>query len=234
MSFDISYQQRRGAIETYFDRTAVEAWARLTSDAPVGRIRATVREGRTQMRDMLLSWLPHDLTGARLLDAGCGTGALAIEAARRGADVVAVDLSPNLIRLARERSPTDLGKGSVTFIAGDMLDPALGNFDHIVSMDALIHYSADDGVKALTSLGARTRSSMLATFAPRTPALAVMHKLGRMFPRTDRSPSIEPVVLDRLLADISRASGLGDWQVGRCERISRGFYISQALELVKP
>ena len=234
MSFDISYQQRRGAIETYFDRTAVEAWARLTSDAPVGRIRATVREGRTQMRDMLLSWLPHDLTGARLLDAGCGTGALAIEAARRGADVVAVDLSPNLIRLARERSPTDLGKGSVTFIAGDMLDPALGNFDHIVSMDALIHYSADDGVKALTSLGARTRSSMLATFAPRTPALALMHKLGRMFPRTDRSPSIEPVVLDRLLADISRAPGLGDWQVGRCERISRGFYISQALELVKP
>jgi len=234
MSFDISYQQRRGAIETYFDRTAVEAWARLTSDAPVGRIRATVREGRTQMRDMLLSWLPQDLTGARLLDAGCGTGALAIEAARRGADVVAVDLSPNLIRLARERSPTDLGKGSVTFIAGDMLDPALGNFDHIVSMDALIHYSADDGVKALTALGARTRSSMLATFAPRTAALAVMHKLGRMFPRTDRSPSIEPVVLDRLLADISRAPGLGDWQVGRCERISRGFYISQALELVKP
>ncbi len=38
-------------LETYFDRTAVEAWARLTSDAPVGRIRATVRAGRDQMRD---------------------------------------------------------------------------------------------------------------------------------------------------------------------------------------
>jgi len=233
MSLNASYQQRRGAIETYFDRTAVEAWARLTSDAPVGRIRATVRAGRTEMRDMLLSWLPRDLTGARLLDAGCGTGALAIEAARRGADVVAVDLSPNLINLARERAPRDLNHGSVTFIAGDMLDPALGTFDHIVSMDALIHYSADDGVKALTELGARTRSSMLATFAPRTPALAVMHRVGRMFPRKDRSPSIEPVVLDRLLGDIAQAPDMQAWQVGRCERVSRGFYISQALELVK-
>ena len=42
----LSYQQRRGQIETYFDRTAVQAWARLTSDAPVSRIRATVRAGR--------------------------------------------------------------------------------------------------------------------------------------------------------------------------------------------
>ena len=80
-----SYAERRGELEHYFDRTAADAWARLTSDAPVSRIRATVRAGRTEMRNTLLSWLPEDLTGARILDAGCGTGALAVEAARRGA-----------------------------------------------------------------------------------------------------------------------------------------------------
>ena len=79
----LSYQRRRGQLETYFDRTAVEAWSRLTSDAPVGSIRATVRAGRARIRNILLGWLPADLRGARLLDAGCGTGALAIEAARR-------------------------------------------------------------------------------------------------------------------------------------------------------
>jgi magnesium-protoporphyrin O-methyltransferase len=47
---DITYEQRRGQIENYFDRTAVAAWAKLTSDAPVGRIRASVRAGRDQMR----------------------------------------------------------------------------------------------------------------------------------------------------------------------------------------
>ena len=67
-----SYLQTRSRVETYFDRTAAHTWARLTSDAPVGRIRATVRAGRERMRGLLLSWLPDDLSGLRLLDAGCG------------------------------------------------------------------------------------------------------------------------------------------------------------------
>ncbi len=104
----LTYQSRRGELLEYFDRTAVEAWRRLTSDAPVNRIRATVRAGRDEMRRTLLRWLPDDLRGARVLDAGCGTGALAVEAARRGAQVIAVDLSPTLIALARERLPHDL------------------------------------------------------------------------------------------------------------------------------
>jgi magnesium-protoporphyrin O-methyltransferase len=58
------YLERRSEIETYFDRTAVAAWSRLTSDAPLGRIRATVRAGRDRMRLTLLSWLPQDMPAA--------------------------------------------------------------------------------------------------------------------------------------------------------------------------
>ena len=50
-----SYVTRRGEIETYFDRTAAKPWEVLTSNAPVGRIRATVRAGRDRMRQTLLS-----------------------------------------------------------------------------------------------------------------------------------------------------------------------------------
>ncbi|QYU66011.1 hypothetical protein J4558_13445 [Leptolyngbya sp. 15MV] len=75
----VSYHSRRGELLHYFDRTAIKAWERLTSDAPVSGIRATVRAGRDAMRGTLLSWLPQDLTGRRILDAGCGTGALAME-----------------------------------------------------------------------------------------------------------------------------------------------------------
>ena len=60
----VSYETRRDEIETYFDRTAADAWAALTSDAPVSRIRRTVRRGRDAMRETLLSWLPEDLTGS--------------------------------------------------------------------------------------------------------------------------------------------------------------------------
>ena len=104
-----AYEQRRSQIEHYFDRTAADAWARLTSNEPVGRIRATVRAGRDTMRETLLSWLPQDLRGLRVLDAGCGTGALALQAALRGADVMAIDLSPTLVKLAAERMAAEPG-----------------------------------------------------------------------------------------------------------------------------
>jgi magnesium-protoporphyrin O-methyltransferase len=228
----VTYEQRRGQLETYFDRTAVDAWARLTSDAPVGRIRRTVRAGRDEMRRTLLDRLPADLTGRRLLDAGCGTGALAVEAARRGADVVAIDLSPTLVALARERVPRDLGAGTLTFLVGDMLDPALGTFDHVVAMDSLIHYRAPDIVRVLAGLAARTGTSVLFTFAPKTALLTAMHAVGRLLPRGDRAPAIEPVAESTLRSLVAREPALSGWRVARTARIARGFYISQALELV--
>jgi magnesium-protoporphyrin O-methyltransferase len=228
-----TYTERRGQLETYFDRTAHEAWKRLTSDAPVSGIRATVRAGRDTMRATLLSWLPADLTGRRILDAGCGTGALAVEAALRGADVLGIDIAGNLVDIARERTPHDLGAGSVDFRTGDMLDPATGHFAHVVAMDSLIHYPDRDIVGVLAGLAARTVGSIVFTFAPRTPALAAMHFVGRAFPRGDRAPAIEPVTEARLRALIAGDGRLAGWRIGRTARVSRGFYISQAMELVR-
>jgi magnesium-protoporphyrin O-methyltransferase len=226
-----SYLERRGQIETYFDRTAYEAWSRLTSSAPVSRIRATVRAGRDRMRQTLLDWLPPDLSGSRLLDAGCGTGAFAVEAARRGAQVVAIDLSPTLVALARERTPRDLGVGSIEFRVGDMLDDSLGRFDHVVAMDSLIHYRAADVIQALTRQCSRADSSVQFTFAPRTAALSLMHAVGRVLPRGDRAPAIEPVAESRLCELIAEHPGLAAWRVTRTYQVKSGFYFSQAMEL---
>lgn len=225
-----TYQTRRGEIEAYFDRTAAKTWERLTSDAPVSGIRATVRAGRDAMRATLLSWLPDDMSGQRLLDAGCGTGALAVEAARRGADVVAVDLSPNLVDVARERMPTGLS-GSITWHAGDMLDEAFGRFDHVVAMDSVIHYEAGDKVGALARLADRSDGQVLFTFAPKTPLLAAMHTVGKAFPRGDRSPAIVPIAETRLRRMI--AERLPDFAVAETRRIASGFYTSQAMQITR-
>jgi magnesium-protoporphyrin O-methyltransferase len=224
-----TYTATRSRLETYFDRTAVEAWKRLTSDAPVGSIRATVRAGRETMRTTLLSWLPTALAGRTLLDAGCGTGALAVEAAARGASVTAIDLSPTLVELARERA----GEAAIDWRTGDMLDPALGMFDHVVAMDSLIHYRTADVVQALAALAPRTRASIVFTFAPRTPALAAMHAVGKLFPRGNRSPAIQPVPERALCAAIAAEPALTNFRAGRTHRVAAGFYISQALELVR-
>ena len=227
MTTTLSYSRYRGQLETYFDRTASKAWEQLTSDAPVSGIRATVRAGRNRMRDTLLSWLPDDLRGKRLLDAGCGTGAFAVEAAQRGAEVVAIDVAASLIDIARKRSPKGL---AIDWRVGDMHDPALGAFDHVVAMDSLIHYPAFDMVAVLRSLGERTRGSIVFTFAPQTPLLMLALGVGRLFPRSDRSPAILPVREALLRTLVS--SALPDVRLGRDQRISAGFYTSHALELV--
>ena len=225
------YDIRRGQLEEYFDRTAVDAWARITSDEPVGRIRATVRAGRDRMRATLLSYLPDDLSGQRVLDAGCGTGALAVEAARRGAAVVAVDVSPTLIALAEERIDLQPGEGDVRFLVGDMSDRALGTFDWIVAMDSLIHYQPADMVGVLADLSERSRRGVAFTFAPSNPLLAMMHTVGKVFPRGSRSPDIVPVAEKKLRARLEALPGMS---LGRSERVKSGFYTSQSMELVRP
>jgi magnesium-protoporphyrin O-methyltransferase len=228
-----AFDERRTAIEAYFDRTALDAWRQLTSDAPVSKIRATVRAGRDRMRALMASWLPEDLTGKRVLDAGCGTGAFSVALARRGARVIAVDVSASLVGIARDRLPEDVPADAIDFRAGDMLDPAFGELDHVIAMDSLIHYETPDIIDALARLAARTSTSMVVTVAPRTPALTVLHAVGKIFPRSDRAPAIVPAGIAAMSRQIAADARFKDWAVGRTERIMSGFYTSQALELVR-
>ncbi|TFF22828.1 magnesium protoporphyrin IX methyltransferase [Jiella endophytica] len=233
MSDVATYETRRGEIETYFDRTASDAWKKLTSDAPLGRIRASVRAGRDAMRGFLAGTLPSDLAGARVLDAGCGTGALSILLAKRGAEVVAVDLSPTLVSHARELASAAGVGAAIRFVSGDMLSDGLGHFDHVVLMDSLIHYEPDDAAAALARLAARTSGSIAFTLAPKTPLLALMHRAGRLFPRSDRAPSIVPVETGRFARRLATDPAFAGWRPGAEQRVSSGFYKSHGMELVR-
>jgi magnesium-protoporphyrin O-methyltransferase len=216
-----TYDTTLARVAGYFDGTATQVWERLTSDAPVSRIRARVRAGRDRMRATMLGRLPADLTGARVLDAGCGTGAATAELAARGAQVVAVDISARLIAIAAERLDPAL-RGRVSFHAGDMLDPRLGRFDAVIAMDSLIYYNEDDLRRALRGLAARAPQTVF-TLAPRTPLLMAMWHAGRLFPRADRAPSMIPQDWRRL------ARGLPG--LAHVARVATGFYVSDCLEL---
>ena len=66
---------------------------------------------------------------ATVLDAGCGTGRVAIELARRGHDVVGVDVDPSMLDSARAKAP------ALTWVEADLTDPSfdLGRtFDVVV------------------------------------------------------------------------------------------------------
>ena len=58
----------------------------------------------------------------------------------------------------------------------------------------------------------------------------VMLGMGRLFPRGDRSPAIEPVAPATLQRLMRADATLQSWQTGRFRPITGGFYKSQALE----
>ena len=113
-----------------------------------------------------------------------------------------------------------------------MLDERHGTFDFCVAMDSLIHYPAKDLVNVLAGLADRTQSKVLFTFAPKTLALSVMHTVGKVFPRSDRSPAIEPVGEKKLSGMIAEDNRFTRWRQGQSLRIVHGFYTSHAKELI--
>jgi len=221
-----NYDSTRDRVEHYFDRTATKVWERLTSDAPVSGIRATVRAGRDKMRDVMLNELPADLTGLRVLDAGCGTGLASFELAKRGAHVVAVDIAPELIKIAKARCPDNLRK-QIDFQAGDMFHRSLGNFDHAFAMDSMIYYTDETLVSLLKANESRIRGKLVFTLAPRTPLLMAMFRVGKLFPRSDRSPVMIPHATKKLASDLRIAGVHG--RLAEVQRVTSGFYISQCL-----
>jgi SAM-dependent methyltransferase len=58
-----------------------------------------------------------------VLDAGCGTGRVAIELHRRGRAVIGFDLDPRMLEVARRKEP------ALSWVQGDLADPTLA-FDH--------------------------------------------------------------------------------------------------------
>lgn len=72
--------------------------------------------------------------GSRVLDAACGTGNLAVVAARRGCLVSGIDIASNLIHQARERAAAEGLR--IDFQEGDaeVLPFPVGQFDLVVSM----------------------------------------------------------------------------------------------------
>lgn len=112
-----------------------------------------------------------------------------------------------------------------------MSTPDIGEFDHVVAMDSLIHYQLDDVIQVLGEMTAKTRHSVVFTFAPRTLLLDTMWAVGKLFPKSDRSPAIVPVAESKLRNRLENDFATGGWQSGRSLRVNRGFYISQAFEL---
>jgi SAM-dependent methyltransferase len=82
-----------------------------------------------------------DVAGRRVLEVGCGPGALTQWLADHGADVTAMDVSPEMVRLATQRTA-----GRARIVTADLAEPlafaADASFDLVVA-SLVLHYLAD-------------------------------------------------------------------------------------------
>ena len=122
----------REAVSALLDRTAstltetghdlVEA--QVTSDR--GRVFVIAEvQGEADLVESLL----RASGGTRVLDAGCGTGRVAIELAGRGFSVVGVDADPAMLTVARDKAP------ELRWVQADLVDTATAvpdEFDVVV------------------------------------------------------------------------------------------------------
>lgn len=74
-----------------------------------------------------------DVGGRKILDIGCGRGALCRELANQGADVIGIDLDKSRIAWAERNTP------SVRFLAAPLSEIDEGPFDLIVCKDTMEH-----------------------------------------------------------------------------------------------
>ena len=74
--------------------------------------------------------------GVRVLDVACGTGVLFPDYKRNGADVTGIDISPEMVKIAKEKFP------EAEVICGDVLDFSISEkFDAVMIYNAFPHFA---------------------------------------------------------------------------------------------
>ncbi|RME81458.1 MAG: class I SAM-dependent methyltransferase [Caldilineae bacterium] len=138
--------------------------------------------------DAAYDWLcGHVQPGQRALDIGCGTGALALRAARLGADVVGIDVNPQMLALARAQAERQGLAEKVTWQekgVAELGEEADAAFDVIMSGLCFSELTPDERHYTLEQARRLLRSGGLLLLAdetrPRDVGRRVLHVLIRL------------------------------------------------------
>lgn len=124
--------------------------ARIREDFDrIARLTADETNRLSPYDGFLLRQIPIGLH--RVLEIGCGTGGFSRALAARGHDVTGIDLSPEMIRRARERV---MPEAPARFLCCDFMTEATagGPYDCVVSIATLHHLDLDGAVRRMAAL----------------------------------------------------------------------------------
>lgn len=224
--------QHKARLRHYFDGVGFERWSAIYGEAELSPVRRSIRTGHTAMLAEAEAWLASMPTLSSALDVGCGTGLFSMALARRGMQVTAVDLAPQMVA-ATAAAAAAAGLADRVRCQEAAIDDLRGSFGLVTCFDVLIHYPPALFVPLLQHLVGLCADTLLFTYAPETPLLAVLHRIGGVFPHSQRRTAIEMIPAPVVRATLE---GCG-MRVGRTRRVSSGFYhvtLVEALRETRP
>ena len=173
-------------VKGYFETTGFDRWNRIYSDSDdVNRVQRNIRIGHQKTVDNVLAWLQEqgNLEQRSFCDAGCGVGSLTLPLAQLGASSIAAsDLSAAMVQEAERRSAdAGIAPGRIIFLASD-LESLSGRYDTVICLDVFIHYPQQPAEAMVRHLASMAENHLIVSFAPYTPLLAVLKKIGELFP----------------------------------------------------
>ena len=119
------------------------------------------------------------LRGARVLDVGCGAGLLSEALAREGAQVTAIDLAPDLIRIAKlHRLESGVEVDYRLTPVEALADEMPGAFDATVCMEMLEHVPDPGAIIAACAALLKPGGRLLLSTLNRTPAAFALAIVG--------------------------------------------------------
>ena len=176
----------KAVVQAYFNSTGFERWNRIYSDSSeVNRVQRNIRIGHQKTVDNVLAWLQEqgNLAGRSFCDAGCGVGSLSLPLAQLGAgSIAASDLSEAMVgEASRRAAEAGIATSQLQFSASD-LESLEGRYDTVICLDVFIHYPQQPAEAMVRHLASMAENHLIVSFAPYTPLLAVLKKIGELFP----------------------------------------------------
>jgi magnesium-protoporphyrin O-methyltransferase len=226
----VSNSQVGSRVRKYFETSGFSRWTAIYGAGEIPPIWKVIRDGHQRALDNVVNWVKGDDLHTAL-DAGCGTGNLAISLANHGYEVDAFDISAPMIHFARYINAGRTNGVPPRFMVGDIaaLEAQNRQYDLVCCLDVLFHYPYDECADMLRRLSALCSTKFVGSFALRTPLNDFWMKVGERFHSKNRMTRLYMFSYDEVEQILYRAG----FKITRTKRIKFFFYDSFVFEAIR-
>jgi magnesium-protoporphyrin O-methyltransferase len=220
----------KAEVQAYFNSNGFERWNRIYSDSDdVTKVQRNIRLGHQKTVDQVLAWLQEegDLATRSFCDAGCGVGSLSLPLAALGAgSIQASDLSEAMVMEARRRAEAAGIEANRLQVSTSDLESLGGSYDTVICLDVFIHYPQEPAEQMVGHLASLAKRKLVVSFAPYTPLLAALKRIGDFFPGPSKATRAYTLREEGIVAAAER----GGFRPVRRSLNKAPFYFSRLIE----